>query len=74
MKNIKDLLNKFNDAVNALDVEDRGSVYMHKLDHAEDLRVELLECIDVYAPLWEQYADLCRSLDSAEDRLQDLSK
>ena len=68
-KEAKDLLNKFTDAVNALDVEDRGSVYMHKLDHAEDLRVELLECIDEDTP---EYIDLCKKLDLAENKLQDL--
>lgn len=69
MKNIKDLLNEFNDAVNALNAEDRGSVYMHKLDHAEDLRIELLECINEDTP---EYIYLCKKLDNAENKLQDL--
>lgn len=74
MKNIKDLLNLFNNAVNALDAEDRGSVYMHKLDHAEDLRVELLECIDEDTPEGAQFTVLCKKLDSAENELQNLLK
>lgn len=72
MKNIKDLLNKFNDAVNTLDAEDRGSVYMHRLDHAGDLMVELLECIDEGTPEGKQFTALCKKLDLAENKLQDL--
>lgn len=78
-KDFRELLNEFNTAVRALydgfkpeDWTNRANIYMHKLDRAEDLRIALLECDIPSGVEGELFKELCRKLDAAEDKLQDI--